>query len=199
VNKSGRIPFPQSEVLCPTCGSTFTKTRSNHNFCSFECWRPVTPTLQEIFSRVSVGGPDECWPWFGALNCKKYGRFREDYIHRWVWIILCGKIPGGIFVCHTCDNPPCVNWNHLFLGSAQDNADDMMKKGRGPLGDPNRFPKGEGVPWHKLTENDVRIIRAERSVGATFVELAKRFNVHESTIAQIFLKNEKKRSWRSVI
>lgn len=77
----------------------------------------------------------ECWPWTGSKNPKGYGLLGPQYkpyrrAHRYVWFLANGEIPKGLLVLHTCDNPSCVNPDHLWLGTAQDNTTDMMQKGR---------------------------------------------------------------------
>jgi hypothetical protein len=86
---------------------------------------------------VAIGAPDECWNWTGAkLKSGGYGAFRLDGLTlrapRVAWALTHGgESPGQLFVCHRCDNPPCCNPRHLFLGTAKDNTDDKDRKGRG--------------------------------------------------------------------
>jgi len=87
-----------------------------------------------------------------------------------------GKIPDGLFVLHTCDNPPCTNPNHLFLGTNKDNMQDMIKKGRKKI-----------VIKIKLTEQDIRTIRKLIHFGVNQYKIAEKFNVNQGTISRIKL------------
>lgn len=77
------------------------------------------------------GAPDECWEWQGRRSAKGYGRGpHNEPAHRFAYRMLVGRIPNGMLVCHHCDNPPCCNPAHLFVGTHADNMDDMVAKGR---------------------------------------------------------------------
>lgn len=82
-----------------------------------------------------------CWLWVASTDPKGYGIFWDGYqqikAHRYSYTIYKGLIPIGIYVCHLCDNPSCVNPDHLWLGSAKDNIQDCIKKGR------KNMPKGD--------------------------------------------------------
>jgi hypothetical protein len=92
------------------------------------------PTEERFWCHVDKRGPDDCWNW-KASRVKGYGQIRisETEViraHRVAWEYTRGPIPDGLFACHKCDNPSCCNPSHLFLGTAQDNADDKVAKGR---------------------------------------------------------------------
>lgn len=143
------------------------------------------PALERFWSYVAKGESDACWMWRGKE--KRYGKlFRKAQdggpilAHRFSYELHHGPIPDGMFVCHRCDTPKCVNPAHLFLGTPQDNMDDMHAKGRARPG----AARGENKPQAKLTEAKVRELRARKGQSAT--ALSKEYGVTTRTIYQIW-------------
>ena len=99
-------------------------------------------TMEErFFEKFKVNDANGCWEWTAYKDKDGYGRFKSKQAHRFAYLFLNGKDPGKKLVCHTCDNPACVNPLHLFLGSVKDNSEDMVKKGRSLKGAKNPFNK----------------------------------------------------------
>lgn len=150
--------------------------------------------LERYWGKVDTSG--ECWMWRGFRNPKGYGTFwwkeRKRMASHAAWDIAHGSLPPiGLRVLHHCDNPPCVRPSHLFLGTPLDNMRDMIAKGR------ERHPIRYGLrTWHKLTEDDVRSIRAAyASGGMTQEALASQYRVSRRLIGGIVSGKR----WRSVV
>jgi len=120
----------------------------------------ITEALKKRFWD-KIEKADGCWKWKASTNKDRgYGRIGVKAgicvnAHRVSWVIHNGSIPGDLFVCHKCDNPPCCNPEHLFLGTRQDNVDDMILKKRGKHFNTSEF---FGVHWHSSNERWVSFI-----------------------------------------
>lgn len=134
------------------------------------------PLAERFWSKVARGADDECWEWTASRTEHGYGRInvggRIEKAPRVAWLVTYGD-PGGLLVCHRCDNPPCCNPAHLFLGTVADNNADKIAKGRSNRGERH----GQAI----LTAEKVRAMRDLREDGATFKEIARRFGVHHVT------------------
>jgi hypothetical protein len=127
---------------------------------------------------------NECIEWSGRRQSAGYGlqsiKGKNHYVHRLEWARHNGPIPDGMVVCHTCDNPPCYNIEHLFLGTQKDNVRDMYAKGR------TWQPKGEDRKNSKLIWDAVNEIRELHATGQYSQRaLAKKFGVAKRTIATV--------------
>lgn len=134
-----------------------------------------------------------CWLWTGA-KYGGYGRLNPGKhsgvplrAHRVSWELHYGPIPQGMVVCHRCDNPSCVRPDHLFLGSHEDNMLDAVRKGRTKKGRPAPESGQPGELHHhaKLTNADVRAIRARRAAGEPIATLARDYGIHQTHVRSI--------------
>jgi predicted XRE-type DNA-binding protein len=153
-------------------------------------------TIEERFWRkVKKEKDDECWEWIGGKNSSKYGillltnKRTSILAHRFSYELHKGKIPKGkgyhgMCVCHSCDNPSCVNPNHLWLGTNIENMRDKETKGRG-RGFCHQDHHGENHPQVKLTWKIVEEIREMHKNGFLQKEIAKKFNISNSGISKI--------------
>lgn len=200
----------QSTVRATTCAQcdtplTAIQISRRGRYCSLTCASraaaKITPVTERFWRFVQQ--QDGCWEWIGNRSLKGYGVITATRTggtrsaHRLSWEIHHGPIPEGLFVCHHCDNPPCVNPDHLFLGTAADNTADMLTKGRWrlPTQNPARHRRGTAVAHAKLTEDDVRYIRQAYADGhMSMSALGRRFGVTLALISGIIAR----RRWRHV-
>lgn len=146
------------------------------------------PVTDRFWQKVRIAGPNECWIWTAAIFDDRggYGAFRIDdatlRAHRVAWSFKHGPIPNGMDVLHRCDNPPCVNDAHLFLGTNADNMADRDRKGR--------VCHGENHSCAKLTPVQVDAILASPALPVGV--LAVLYGVAHSTISRI----RHGRAWR---
>lgn len=140
--------------------------------------------------KVIVNQESGCWEWVGASDGHGYGHFwfrgSIQKAHR-VSLALHGvEIPSGLWALHKCDNPPCVNPDHLFIGDRADNMKDMSKKGRQVFQvSPEKVAKGVKHSMSKLKEEDVIDIINRVKQGQSLTEVAKIFSVSKSLIWHI--------------
>lgn len=140
------------------------------------------PLIERFWKKVDVQGPDDCWNWKGTLHPHGYGRIANNkhllLTHRVSYEIHFGSIPEGLLVCHKCNNPRCVNPNHLYAGSTDDNMKDRLLAGR--------YACGERHENAKLTEQEVGIIRTSFiPYTVTIKMLAERFGVSTGAVSAI--------------
>ena len=147
-------------------------------------------TFKRFWAKVDMEGPvpehvsglGPCWRWTASTNVYGYGQFRSDgtvtVAHRLSWRAFRGSIPSDMCVLHKCDNRPCVNPHHLFLGTGSDNSADMVSK--------DRQARGERNHRSRLTEEQVVQIRREYATGRfTQAALARKYVVGPTAICRV--------------
>ena len=159
--------------------------------------KPPTPITERFWSRIKVLTAKDCWEWQGYLSPKGYGKIFIErgksmmLVHRFSYILHHGSIPDNLFVLHRCDNPRCVNPNHLWLGTKNDNNQDCIAKGRRN----NVGSKGESHPNVSLTDAQVIEIRNLFANHRTIQEIATQYGMSHGAISHIV----KGRSWKHLL
>lgn len=138
------------------------------------------------------GSPDECWEWTGSRRRHGYGAMNIARVawtaHRLSYALHYGDLPAGAFICHRCDNPPCVNPAHLYAGTPADNVRDIDARDRRVV------VRGERNGHAVLTEQAVLEIRALAESGVRHADIADEFGVSKPTISAVATR----RNWRHV-
>ena len=137
-----------------------------------------------------------CMEWQGAINLLNgYGMAtvfgKSETIHRHIYRLSKGEIPKGLFVLHKCDNKICINPEHLFLGTNQDNIDDMIQK--------DRKPKGDNHPQTVLTELKKQKLFQMVEKGNTYYEIGKELGISYQHASKIAIENGFRRIKRKLI
>lgn len=164
-----------------------------------------TPLLLRFLRLFPIGNDNECWEWQGTKRSGTHGygmimSHKVNGVPRWVrahrlsYEFFHGPIPPMMHVCHRCDNPPCVNPKHLFIGTNADNQRDKNQKGRGYKGGARIAAHGEAHYAAKLTPDKVREIRRRLIAGESQRIIAADFGVKQVCVSQIHLR----RTWKSV-
>jgi len=161
-------------------------------------------SAEERFRRRAAHGlyEEDCALWMGACDKDGYGVFglstsiKSVRAPRFAWILQHGPIPDGLQVLHTCDTPPCVRLEHLWLGTGLENHQDKARKGRSPIPwtvlHPELLRRGEDHHNAKLTQEAVDDIRHNYVPRRVTLEyFAKKYNVSMSNVSAILLR----RSW----
>jgi hypothetical protein len=177
--------------LCAHCRLRPVKRPCNW-LCSRACANAVRarPFADRFLDSYKPGKPDACWPWTGTIHHNGYGIITDDHkrlvqAHRVSYERIHGSIPKGLKICHTCDNRPCCNPAHLFVGTDADNQADKARKGRAT--------RGEDISLARLTEANVRVIRSLYP-QMTQQAIADRFSVHQTIISDVV----RRKTWKHV-
>lgn len=140
----------------------------------------MSPQQTDFFRHVEFIPESGCWIWMRSVNSDGYGQVwvgaKSWGAHRLSYALFNGPIPAGASILHRCDVRCCVNPAHLFVGSQQENIADMIEKRR------HRVPRGRDHARAKLTEDQVRAIRAD---PRKLKEIAADYGVHFSLIGKV--------------
>ena len=166
----------QFSSICKNCKRKYLANSGGQKWCSLKC---------RVLANIDrSGGQKSCWPWmlgktplgYGWLGPHRrvYTPHVAQHAHRAAWLALKGEIPRGMFVLHKCNNPPCCNPRHLYIGTHSDNMKDLARTGFKP-------PWRGGTKQHLSKLNDQKV-RAIRRSKLSCEKLAARYGVWGGTI-----------------
>ena len=184
---------------CLNCGNPVKKT--TNTTCSKRCsnlikWQKKRGDIKEHLKKKIINYSEKCdvsgcWNWKMAKNSRGYAEIshnaKKERANRISYQAFKGEVPSHLFICHTCDNPACVNPDHLYIGTHQNNVDDKLKR--------NKQPRGEEIKLAKLTEKDILKIRElweKRYMSQQ--KIADQFGVIQTTISRIVLRQ----TWKHI-
>lgn len=183
-------------LTCDTCSKEFKRSpchaKANARaFCSQKCWQ--SQSLEKKFWKlVNISEADSCWEWQGRRHARGYGTIKDGgklrLAHRVSWEIHFGPIPEGMCVCHKCDNPPCINPSHFFLGTNQENTADRVAKGR------SGRTQGEANHQAKINNSIVLDIFIFRGDGFGSKEIAEALCIRRAMVNDVLSR----RRWKHV-
>jgi len=149
-------------------------------------WKKI---LKKINNKIIIN--NECYEWQGALDKDNYGVIwfnnKSWRVHRLIWVIYNGNIPKEMCICHKCDNPKCININHLFIGTTQENTKDRDNKNRQAKWDKHIFTK-----LNPIQIKEIKKLHFED--GISYRKLAEKYNVCYATIREATIG----RNWKHV-
>lgn len=175
-------------ITCQRCGKDFVlaynttkKYAAERKYCSRQCRAP--PAEERFLAAFEIDPASGCWNWTRGVDQDGYGQFKPMKAHRYSFERAYGGLPAGKMVLHRCDNPSCVNPEHLFLGDVLINAQDCAAKNRTVFGERNQHAK--------LTDAIVSAIKASDKSGPA---LAREYGVTRATINKV----RRGETWRRV-
>lgn len=189
---------PSTLSLCRNCHRSFrlyssVSLRGKGIFCGRTCYDQWRNSEEHFWERIDRSDAAGCWPWLGPMNVSGYGCLahhgKTTSSHRVAWILTNGAIPDGVCVLHRCDNRPCCNPSHLFLGTNADNVADKIAKGRAVY---TGSPFGSRAGMAKLNEEQVTEIRQLLTTGLSQEKIGLRYGVTQGAIWLI----AKGKTWR---
>lgn len=189
-------PTPLAKRTRPDIGHVKgqpTRFVAGHNSPGREYWKPpVRPLAERFWEKVDKRSPDECWIWKGNKSPQGYGFIVTDQkmyrSHRVCYELCNGPIPKGMYVCHRCDNPQCVNPSHLWLGTPAENNRDRANKKR------NNHTFGELHPSAKINSADVVEIRKMAEQGVRQRDIATLYGITQHSVWSIIHR----KTWQHV-
>lgn len=175
-----RLSKPLRRGRCHTCNEYLRRRGVERPYVNDgRIERDRSPNPDDFWSLVVIG--DGCWTWSRYRNAKGYGVAcyggKVGLAHRIAWTLTHGDIKDGLFVCHKCDNPPCVRPDHMFLGTGADNSKDAAEKDRLSC---------------RISADDVKSIRFARASGEPRFSVAERFGISREYVSHIVSRRYRK-------
>lgn len=199
------------DKICPNCSKSFNRDLNKsigdfrkRKFCSFKCATSFNSgenharykSIKDKLEGNVVKSESGCWEWVGTKRGSSSGVHyggtnigrKSVLAHRASYEFYIGVIPENMLVCHKCDNPKCINPDHLFLGTRLDNAKDMANKHRGTCGEKSSNSKLSNT-------KSFEIIFAAKNKNMKQKEIAYVFGISEKTVNKLF----NRKSWKHLL